>query len=609
MVLVEFVLDLPSPGGLVHGHPHGWGHRIGVHNDLAVGVSGRPAHGLDQAGLTAQEAFLVRVQDGHQAHLRQVQALPQQIDAHQHIEFGKAQVPDDLHPLHGPDVGVHIPDFDTGLLQIHRQVLRHLLGQGGDQHPLLPGGAQVDLPDEVIDLAVDGPDLYLGIQQARRPDHLLHGLAGPGPLVLPRSGGDVDDLVDLLVELPEVQGPVVIGRRQPEAVVHQGILPAPVPGIHGPALGQGHMALVNEHEIIFREVVQQGGRGRSRSPALNDPGVILNAVAEADLRHHLQVVGRPLGNALGLDELALPPEFLHLAVAFLLNFQHGPLELLFGGHIVAGGIDGHMIHIPFRQAGHGVDLADPVDLVSEELHTDGPAGPVGRVDLQGIPPDPELVPGKVQVVSLVADLRQLFENLVHRPLHAHPEGDDHALIIDGIPQAVETADGGHNDHVPPLEEGRGSRVPQPVDLLIDGGILFDIGVRVGDIGLGLIIVVIGDKILHHVVGKKFPELRAQLGRQCLIMGQDQSWPVEPGDHGSHGKGLAGSGDPQQGLLPQSPVDAVGQGLNGLRLVAGGLVFGNQFKMIHKFSFCSWGIATPVRALVRNDSMIISAGTG
>ena len=59
---------------------------------------------------------------------------------------------------------------------------------------------------------------------------------------------------------------------------------------------------------------------------------------------------------------------------------------------------------------------------------------------------------------------------------------------------------------------------QAVDLLVDGGIFFDIGVRMGDIGFRLIVVVIGNKIFHRVVRKKFPEFAAQLRRQRLIMG-------------------------------------------------------------------------------------------
>ena len=57
-----------------------------------------------------------------------------------------------------------------------------------------------------------------------------------------------------------------------------------------------------------------------------------------------------------------------------------------------------------------------------------------------------------------------------------------------------------------------------VDLLVDGGVLFNIGISMGNIGLWLVVVVIGNEIFHSVLREKFPELAAQLGRQRLIMG-------------------------------------------------------------------------------------------
>ena len=168
------------------------------------------------------------------------------------------------------------------------------------------------------------------------------------------------------------------------------------------------MALIDKHEKILWKIIQQRGGRRSGCPPLNDPGIVFNSAAKTDFRQHFQVVCRPLGDPLGLDQLVVVPEKLDLGVTFPLNFQHCPLQLLPGGNIVAGRIDGHMIHISLRNTGNGVDFADPVDLVPEEFDPNGPAGPVGGVNLQRIPPDPEFVSGKVQIVSLIADLRQFF---------------------------------------------------------------------------------------------------------------------------------------------------------------------------------------------------------
>jgi hypothetical protein len=49
-------------------------------------------------------------------------------------------------------------------------------------------------------------------------------------------------------------------------------------------------------------------------------------------------------------------------------------------------------------------------------------------------------------------------------------------------------------------------VAHPVDLLVDLGFLLDEGVGARDVGLGLVVVVVGDEILHRVLGEEALEL-------------------------------------------------------------------------------------------------------
>ena len=111
----------------------------------------------------------------------------------------------------------------------------------------------------------------MGSSRAGGPDDLLHDLAGAGALILSGGGGDVDHLVEPLLKLLKFQWAVVVGAGQAEAVVHQGGLPGPVPIVHSPHLGEGHVALVDEQHKVLGEVVQQGVGGRPHRPALDDP--------------------------------------------------------------------------------------------------------------------------------------------------------------------------------------------------------------------------------------------------------------------------------------------------------------------------------------------------
>ena len=149
MGLVVGHLDGAAALGLGDGAVHAVGDDIRVHDDKALGIAGRAANGLDQAGLAAQKALLVGIQNGHKAHLRQIQTLAQQVDAHHHIDAAQAQILDDLHTFEGIHLMVHILDLDPLLGEVISKIFRHFFGQGGHQYPLLPLDAGVDLSQKI----------------------------------------------------------------------------------------------------------------------------------------------------------------------------------------------------------------------------------------------------------------------------------------------------------------------------------------------------------------------------------------------------------------------------------------------------------------------------
>ena len=90
------------------------------------------------------------------------------------------------------DLGVEVAGADAGVEEVVGEVLRHLLGQRGDQDPLVALGAGVDLVDQVVDLALGRLDHDLGVDQPGRPDDLLDGVAA--------------DLVELVVARASPRG-------------------------------------------------------------------------------------------------------------------------------------------------------------------------------------------------------------------------------------------------------------------------------------------------------------------------------------------------------------------------------------------------------------------
>ncbi len=80
------------------------------------------------------------------------------------------------------------------------------------------------------------------------------------------------------------------------------------------------------------------------------------------------------------------------------------------------------------------------------------------------------------------------------------------------------------------------------------------------------------------MGEKTLELVVELGRQGFVVGHDQGGAVGGFDHLGGGESLARSGDAEQNLVLLAIEDAAGEGIDGLCLVALGLVVAYQLEV-------------------------------
>ena len=166
-------LHLATTAGLLDAPLHRAGDAIGVEDRAAVDVSRRAADGLNQRAIAAQESFLIRVENRDERHLGQVETFAQQVDADEHVELAESEAANDLHPLDGVDVRVHVAHAHADLLQIVGEIFRHALRERRDEHALALPLADADLVEQIVDLAAHGPNLDLRIDQARRPNDLF----------------------------------------------------------------------------------------------------------------------------------------------------------------------------------------------------------------------------------------------------------------------------------------------------------------------------------------------------------------------------------------------------------------------------------------------------
>ena len=327
------------------------------------------------------------------------------------------------------------------------------------------------------------------------------------------------------------------------------------------------MGLVHHQQKIFGEIINQGKRRLPGGAPVHMAGIVFNAAAVAHLSHHFQIILGPLGQPLGFQKFALGIKHLQPVFQLGLDAFHGPFQILPAGHIVGGRENGHMGPVADNFSGEHIHFHELVHLIVKHLDADGLFIITGRDDLDHIAPHPEGAPFKINLVAIVLDLHQLFQDGVALHLLPYPERQHHVVIFLRRAQTVNAADAGHDDHVPAFKESAGGAVAQLINLVVDRGILFNIGIRLGNIGFRLVIIVVGNKVFHGIFREECFQLAGQLRRQSLVVGDDQGRLAYLVDDLGHGISLACTGSAQQHLTVHALLQSLYQFGNGLGLVA------------------------------------------
>ena len=177
----------------------------------------------------------------------------------------------------------------------------------------------------------------------------------------------------------------------------------------------------------------------------------------------------------------------------------------------------------------GIHIADRLHLIAKQFNPHQPIF-IGGPDLEHIAPHPEATAGNLDVIAGILVVHQLSQRTAQVEGFAHLELHSRLEIFRGNAEAINATDRGDHDHILALKQRAGGGVAQHVDLLVDRRRLSDVGIRNRYVGLGLVVVVIGDEIFHGIVREELPQLIAELGRQRLVVGQNQCRPAGASDH-------------------------------------------------------------------------------
>ncbi len=173
---------------------------------------------------------------------------------------------------------------------------------------------------------------------------------------------------------------------------------------------------------------------------------------------------------------------------------------------------------------------------------------------------------KVDIIPAVLNINQTTQQLIAVKLHTLLKTNQQAMIGLWRAKPVNTGNRSDDQNITPGQQTARSTMPQLINLLVDRGILLNVGVCRGNVSFRLVVVVIRNEILDGIIREEFLEFTVKLGSQGFIRRKNQSWSLNLHHHVGHGKGFAGTGNPKENLVEVATANTLDQLSDGLRLI-------------------------------------------
>ncbi len=590
---IEAFLHLPSATRFRQGLFQAFRHRVGKEDHRAVDVSAGASHRLDQAPVIPQEAFLVRIENRHQGNFRKIQPLAKQVDSDKNVEISLAKPAQELVTFQRLDFAVQIARLDIDRNQEVRQVLGHLLCQGRHQDAFAPSRHLRDAPEQDVHLPLDRIQFDFRVEKPGRTVDLLdNDSAGLFQFVVSGSRAHEEDLVRIdRLEFVEIHRAVVERARQAEPVLHEIRLARPVSLGHAAYLRNARMAFVNHQEPVVAKIVEQRKRPRTGHSLFHDPRIVLDTRTDSRRPDHFHVVAgtafeaRTRKNARirfgNVSRLAKRRLFLRQLFEpcgkLPFDILRDAFPGIFARHKMPCRSDADIFQLFFRVSRQEVESTDAVHLVAKELDADSHVV-IARIDFDHVTADSERSAFERKVVPLVLNVHELHQDLVAFPNLSHLQADHQFKVFLRRTQPVNAAHARHDNRIAPRQEIRSRPQAQLVDFVVDRSVLFDIRIRVDNVGFGLVVVVIADEIFDGVVGKERLEFLVELGCERLVVRENERRLSHVPNDIRHGERLSGARHAEKALEAFSPFEPFRKFPDGFGLVACRRVVAVQFEL-------------------------------
>ena len=329
------------------------------------------------------------------------------------------------------------------------------------------------------------------------------------------------------------------------------------------------MALVDEEQEIFGEEIEQAVGAFAWLAAVKIARVVLDAATMAQFLDHLHVILHALLYALCFDRIAKVVKIVDLCREVILNHPYSLICLLLRRYEQVGRVDLVVVKRGNAVKCHGIKFLNRVDLIVPPRNAQNVVA-VSHRHVYRVALDAEEAALQFHVVAHIQRLDEPSQKGVAvdvlSALYAY-YAVGHGCRAS---HAVDARHRRHHHHVlPPREQGAHGSQSQLVNVLVYGEVFLNVCVGGGQVGLRLVIVVIGHIIFYRVVREETLHLFIKLRGERLVVAEDEGRAVYVVYDVGHGEGLSRACDAEQHLCVFALLYAIGQFLYGFGLVACG----------------------------------------
>ena len=281
------------------------------------------------------------------------------------------------------------------------------------------------------------------------------------------------------------------------------------------------MALINYGKKVIREIIDKTFRGRAGGTSGKRARIVLDSIAVAKFAHHFDIIFSALAKTLRFEEFVVRLEIGETIREFRFDASEGGAKFILAHDELPGGSNDGDRDRRTEMSSDRVKIANRVDIITKILDTDC-ACFVGWEDIKSITADSKHSRGEIKIVTCILRFDETFGETRARERFRGVDAHSEVSIFLAFAESVDAADGRDDNNIAPADEGIRGREAVALDFFVNRGVFFDVSIGLGDVCLRLVVVVVGDKILHGIIREKSLKLSKKLCGESLIVREDKN---------------------------------------------------------------------------------------